>query len=290
MKYAINLPNFGAFGFARRAAEFAVLAEESGWDGVFIWDHINRPYITDIVDPWVALSAIAAATRTIRFGAMITPVPRRRPWKLARETVSLDHLSEGRLIFGAGLGSSRPAEWENLGEEHDANVRANQLDEGLEILTRLWSGESVTFKGEMYTVNGVRFLPASLQKPRIPVWIGGNWPAKAPFQRAARWDGVFPMFNSERAPVLDQIRECRSYLESRQSLPPTYDFAHLGESTFGLDPDQAGQFTNAYRQAGVTWWMEPLWPVSYGCSWEDTWPMKKFLERVKQGPPVSQAF
>ncbi|MBN1264495.1 MAG: LLM class flavin-dependent oxidoreductase [Anaerolineales bacterium] len=285
MKYALNLPNFGPFGNARKLAELAALAESNGWDGFFIWDHINRPFPIDIVDPWIALTAAALSTSTIRLGTMITPIPRRRPWKLARETVSLDHLSNGRLIFGAGLGSGRPSEWAQFGEDIDSIERSKKLDEGLDILAGLWSGEETTVQGQKYSVDRIQFLPPALQKPRIPVWIGGNWPSKAPFRRAARWDGVFPMFNDKTIPALDQIRACRQFLAGQQDLSPRFEFAHLGDSTFNMEPGQAAEHTGPFQEVGVTWWMEPLWPIPYGCSWEEGWPVEKFIQRIKQGPP-----
>lgn len=286
MKYALNLPNFGSFGNARIMAELAALAETNGWDGFFIWDHINRPFPTDFVDPWVGLAAAALSTKTILLGTMITPVPRRRPWKLARETVSLDHLSNGRLIFGAGLGSGRPMEWGKLGEETEPIERAKLLDEGLEILKGLWSGKPTTHAGEKYSVEEIQFLPPTLQKPRIPVWIGGNWPAKPPFRRAARWDGVFPIFKDKTTPVVDQIKACRAYLASQGDLSPDFQFAHLGESTFNLSPAEASKHTLPFKEAGVSWWMEPLDPDVYGVAWQEPWPMEKFIQRIEQGPPV----
>jgi alkanesulfonate monooxygenase SsuD/methylene tetrahydromethanopterin reductase-like flavin-dependent oxidoreductase (luciferase family) len=192
MKYGVHLPNFGAFGDARVLAEMAVLAEQAGWDGFFIWDHLLfcEPDKNAHVDPWVGLTAVAMRTERIIFGPLVTAIPRRRPWKLARETVSLQNLSGGRLVLGVGLGD--PVEWEYrfFHEETDAKIRAEKLDEGLAILQGLWSGETFGFTGKHYQLEPMTFLPKPV-KP-IPIWVGGYLPHKRPFRRAARFDGVVP--------------------------------------------------------------------------------------------------
>ena len=169
------------------------MAEQSGWDGVFIWDHVAyREPGWPVADPQVAVAALAATTKHIRLGVLVVALPRRRPWKVARELASLDVLSGGRASFGAGLGSQALEEYEAFGEQGDAKVRAERLDEALEVVVGLWSGAPFTYQGKYYTVTNGQFLPRPLQQPRIPVWIAGRWPARRPFARAARWDGVFP--------------------------------------------------------------------------------------------------
>jgi len=159
--------------------DLAQRAESRDWDGVFLWDHIvHRPPVRAVADPWVALSAIAARTERIRLGPMVTPLSRRRVQKLARETVTLDYLSRGRLTFGVGLGSSNPAELEPYGEVTDPRERARLLDEGLHRLAGFWNGE---------------FDPPPVQRPRIPVWVAGRWPNRRPLARALQWDGFFPI-------------------------------------------------------------------------------------------------
>jgi alkanesulfonate monooxygenase SsuD/methylene tetrahydromethanopterin reductase-like flavin-dependent oxidoreductase (luciferase family) len=163
----------------RRMAEIAAEAEAGGWDGLFVWDHVAyRAPVQAVADPWVVLSAVAAATRTLRIGPMVTPLSRRRVQKLARETVSLDLLSEGRLTLGVGLGSDRNGELEAFGEVTDPRERARLLDTGLERLTAYWDGE---------------LLPRPVQRPRIPIWVAGRYPNRRPLARAARFDGVFPI-------------------------------------------------------------------------------------------------
>ena len=171
MHFGIHLPIFGPYGDALRLADLAAEAEEAGWDGFFLWDAVANAL--PLVDPWVALTAIALNTKRIRLGPLVTPLSRRRPWKVARETVSLDHLSHGRLILGAGSGGD-PEEFDDLGEARDPKIRAAMLEEGLEVLINLWSGKTFTFEGSYYHIQTAQFLPRPLQSPRIPIWVGGS--------------------------------------------------------------------------------------------------------------------
>jgi len=191
---ALFLPIFDELSDPGLVADLAVEAELAGWDGLFVWDHmLYRPPVTDVADPWVTLAAVARSTERLRIGPMVTPVARRRPHKLARETVTLDRLSGGRLVFGAGLGGDPGRELSGLGEETDARARARLLDEGLDLLLRLWSGEQVDHGGPAYTADGVAFGPPPVQQPRIPVWLGARHGFEAPLRRAARYDGLFPI-------------------------------------------------------------------------------------------------
>ena len=194
MLYAIDSPISGDYSDPRLLGELAYLAEQSGWDGFFIWDHLSLEGTQPIVDPWVALSVMAARTERIRIGTAVTPIPRRRPWRLARETASVDRLSGGRLTLGVGLGEPADSEYERFGEDGSLKTRAAKLDEGLDVLTGLWSGEPFSYHGEHFRVEGARFLPRPVQQPRIPIWVGGQWPNRPPWRRAARWDGVYPIY------------------------------------------------------------------------------------------------
>jgi alkanesulfonate monooxygenase SsuD/methylene tetrahydromethanopterin reductase-like flavin-dependent oxidoreductase (luciferase family) len=184
-------------------AELAGLAERRGWDGLFLWDHVNyRAPVRAVADPWIALAAIACTTERLRLGPMVTPLSRRRVQKVARETVTLDQLSHGRLTLGVGLGSDRNGELEPFGEVVDPRERAQLLDERLERLDAFWSGE---------------FEPPPVQRPRIPVWVAGRWPNRRPMRRAARWDGFFPIDLSspeQLAAIADEVRALRSDGES----------------------------------------------------------------------------
>ncbi|MGH0037244.1 MAG: LLM class flavin-dependent oxidoreductase [Myxococcota bacterium] len=293
MRHAIYLPNFGAWGEARAVAETAREAEAAGWDGVFIWDHIDRAFPTDVVDPWVALAAAAMTTSSVKLGALVTPIARRRPWKLARETVSVDRLSGGRLVFGAGLGSAggAGAEWAAFSEEMDPGVRAGMLDEGLALLDALWSGEAVATGGAHYPVETGGFRPPALQRPRIPVWIAGGWPAPRPMRRAARWDGAFPLFGWGGPPGdrLDDARACIAMLRAERERNGLawegFDVAHLSAPTPGEDPARGAEIAAPFAEAGVTWWLERLTPDEFGAEWEGEWPVEAMHERIRQGPP-----
>ena len=287
MRYALDLPNMGPFADPRLLIDLAREAERAGWDGFFLWDHIGgREPNLPLVEPWIALAAIAATTERIRFGMMVTPLPRRRPWKLARETVSLDRLSGGRLILGVGLGSGRPTEWESFGEETDPRRRGAMLDEGLAVLDGLWSAELFTARGAHYTVEGAHFLPGPVQQPRIPVWVAGYWPNKAPFRRGARWDGMFPLFpDADEAALLSAFREAVAFLrEQRGDNLAAFDILHRG-TTPGDDPERAAAQVAPFAAAGATWWSEAIHPQRFGVDWGGVWPVEALRERIRQGPP-----
>lgn len=281
VKFGIYLPNFGAFGSARALARLAREAEDAGWDGFFLWDHIAG-WEGDIVDPWVALAAIAMSTRRIRLGTTVTPLPRRRPWKVARETVTLDHLSAGRLTLSVGTGLGLE-EWDHLGEETDPRTRGDMLDEALDILVGLWSGESFEFDGRYYSVRESCFLPRPVQSPRIPIWVGGFWPNKRPFRRAARWDGAFPLFD-ENADRLAEFKETAAFILERRNAKGPFDLVNTG-FTPGDDPVEAAEIVTPFAVAGATWWLELIIPNRFGVSFEESWPVEAMRQRVLQGPP-----
>lgn len=289
IRYGIDLPPFGPFGSARVLADVARDAESAGWDGIFIWDHVARDWRLDIADTWVALAAMATATGRIRLGPLVTPLPRRRPWKVARETVSLDHLSNGRLILGVGLGSGRPPEWGNLGEETDLKTRGEMVDEALDIVTGLWRGEPFSYDGQHYRVNDACFLPAPLQQPRIPIWTGGYWPNKKPFRRAARWDGVFALEKSSNrlsgGLLPDQIRDLVAFIRAERDTDAPFDIVCRGDPTPGDDPARGAAMVAPYVDAGITWWIEAVHPWVFGAAWEQPWPFEAMRERIRQGPP-----
>jgi probable F420-dependent oxidoreductase len=247
VRYAICLANMGTYSDPRAAARFAQAAEASGWDGVFVWDHLAFVWGPPAADPWVTLATIATATDRVRIGTAVTPVARRRPQILANQVATLDLLSGGRVVFGAGLGGS-PSEFGKFGEPTDSKLRAAMLDEGLDILRRLWSGEQVNHKGKHYAVDGVTLKPAPLQE-HLPIWIGGNKPASQ--RRAARWDGWIP--DSAYPPGAaaspgDVARGLTRIRDLRAGSSESFDVAVLGES----GKAQAA----AFEQAGATWWLE----------------------------------
>ncbi len=284
MKCGLYIPNFGSYGEAAVVAALACDAEAAGWDGLFLWDHVAG-WDQPLVDPWVALTAAAVATTRLRLGTTVTPLPRRRPWKLARETVSLDRLSAGRLTLSVGIGLGE-AEWDDLGEEPDLRTRGAMLDEGLEVLTGLWTGAPFSYEGAHYSVAGATFRPIPVQSPRIPVWVGGFWPNKAPFRRMARWDGMFPLFGEAetREQELEQLREAVAYVMEHRNAAGPFDVVCSGV-TPGERPDEAGEIVAQYAAAGATWWLEPIAPYRLGLGFDDTWPTEQLRERVLQGPP-----
>jgi alkanesulfonate monooxygenase SsuD/methylene tetrahydromethanopterin reductase-like flavin-dependent oxidoreductase (luciferase family) len=247
---ALWLPLFDALADAAVVARLAAEAEEAGWHGLFVWDHLRwHAPVRQVADPWITLAAVATATERVRLGPMVTPLARRRPAKVARETATLDRLSGGRLTLGVGLGSDRfGAELSRTGEQLDDRVRGQMLDEALEVLTAAWSGEPVHHRGEHYTVDGVQFLPRPVQRPGVPVWVAG-FPGKVrPLRRAARHDGFFPV-NLDRP---DQLAEVVAAIAALRQ-PPTapYDVA------VGLPP---GADPAPWAEAGATWWLTEFPP------------------------------
>lgn len=244
MRHAFYLPPFGSSGDVHALVDLAVAAEDAGWDGFFLWDHIQYEAPVPLCDAWVSLSAIAASTSTIRLGPLVTPLPRRRPWKVAREAVTLDHLSRGRLVLGVGLGIDFWNEFRSFsGEAGNDAERADLLDDGIEIITRLWSGEATTYQGRRLSVEAAQFLPRPWQRPRIPIWSAALWPAArpGPIRRAARCDGVMPFTGAPMTPTEDE--QVRRAVGAERGTDEPFDLC-----VWGL----AGQAA-AYEAAGVTW-------------------------------------
>jgi probable F420-dependent oxidoreductase len=244
VRSGICLANIGSYSDPRVPVRLARAAESSGWDGVFIWDHLAFAWGAPAADPWTVLAAIAMSTERVRLGTAVTPVARRRPQVLAHQVATLDNLSGGRVTFGAGLGGSA-SEFGKFGEATDAKVRAAMLDEGLELLRGLWSGDEVTHRGEHYTVDGVTLAPPPVQNA-LPIWIGGNRPAS--LRRAARWDGWVADSADPTGMTLSPEDVARSIATIGRS--DGFDVAVLGQRDRG-DPA-------AYANAGATWWLENL--------------------------------
>ncbi|MBV9641694.1 MAG: LLM class flavin-dependent oxidoreductase [Mycobacteriaceae bacterium] len=227
--------------------DLAEAADLRGWDGLFVWDHVLSPIPGewDLADPWIALAAAATVTRRIRLGTMVTPLPRRRVIKLARETVTLDRLSDGRLILGLGLGGDMGRELSAFGENTDARRLARVLDEGTEVLTDLWAGMTVRHLGDV-TADAVRATPGPVQKPRIPIWFGTQRCDGPPIARAARYDGVFPL---EAKP--EDVKHIRDQVTNLRGDLAGFDIAVVSERGTDLGP---------LRDAGATWAMHAFWP------------------------------
>jgi alkanesulfonate monooxygenase SsuD/methylene tetrahydromethanopterin reductase-like flavin-dependent oxidoreductase (luciferase family) len=272
MRYCMNLPIGGPAAHPRRLAELAALAEEAGWDGVFVEDYIVYQNRQDVptYDPWVALAAMALATSRVRLGTMVTPPARRRPWKVAREAVTLDHLSGGRLILGAGLGDTADTTFAGFGEETRPATRAAMTDEALEVLAGLWTGEPFRYEGRHYHVGEVTFLPRPVQRPRIPIWIGGAYPNPGPLRRAARWDGAFlyraaaagSTDDSGEALTPDALREVRRAAEAQRPAGAPFDVV-AGGPRRGHDWDLERERIRAAADAGATWFGEWIPPADF---------------------------
>ncbi|MCI0397930.1 MAG: LLM class flavin-dependent oxidoreductase, partial [Chloroflexi bacterium] len=259
MRYALDFPNGGPWGDAGTLAELAELAETSGWDGVFLEDYIVWQGHQEVAtyDPWVALAAMAMRTKRIRLGTMVTPLARRRPWKVAREVVTLDHLSNGRVILGVGLGDTgesvgSDSSFTHFGEVMDARQRAAMLDEALEVMAGLWRGEPFRYDGRYYQVKEMTFLPRPVQRPRIPIWVGGGWPLKGPARRAARWDGACLYKHQVHTMTPEDIRALKAFVEEQRGSLEGYDIA-AGGSPRRPEWEEERAYIRSLAEAGVTW-------------------------------------
>jgi alkanesulfonate monooxygenase SsuD/methylene tetrahydromethanopterin reductase-like flavin-dependent oxidoreductase (luciferase family) len=265
----IAVPNFAED--PAELIELGVAAEQAGFDGFFVWDHIVFSNTGDgppIIDPWLVLGVVATRTSRIKLGTMITPVPRRRPWQLARQTASLDVLSGGRLILGVGIGSPAYGDFGIFHEPSGDRIRADLLDEGLDIMAGLWTGEEFTYQGEHYTVDSVRFRPRPVQQPRIPVWVGGILPGTRPVNRAARWDGMVPIRYTDgklaRVSAAD-IADVGARIAAARGSADGVDLVVWAE--VAKDPADVPAIAGPYQEAGTTWWIESARPGEGW--WED---------------------
>lgn len=275
MKYGFVLP----YGDARTAAETAQLAEQSGWDGFFVWEPVWG------VDAWVALTAAAMVTERMRLGTLITPLSRMRPWKLASETATLDNLSGGRVILTVGLGATETG-FAQFGEETDRRIRAELLDEGLEILTGLWAGQPFAFEGKHYHVQPTEFIvpvDPPVQQPRIPIWVVGAWKRPKSLARALRYDGILPNAmtpeGEHRALETADVAAIRDYVQERRAETGPFDIVVEGTTPAG-EPEAAAAQVQKWAAAGATWWIEAMWSA---LDQQDA--PKLVRDRVLKGPP-----
>jgi len=276
MQFGLDVPTTGAYADARVQARLALEAEAAGWDGFFIWDTLLGPEA--IIDPWIALTAIALHTSRLKIGLLALPLPRHRPWLVAGQLANLDQLSSGRMICAVGLGYAESI-YTSFGEEGSAQVRAKKLNEGLQILTGLWEQESFSFAGEYYTVKDVTLHSRPVQSPRIPLWVVGGWPRHASLRRAARWDGVcLQGIDIETGALLytqEEVRECVAYVRAQRTSAAPFEIVMSGETP--LDREQGREMVRPFQEAGATWWIE----AAYGLSFDE------FRERIRSGPPRS---
>jgi alkanesulfonate monooxygenase SsuD/methylene tetrahydromethanopterin reductase-like flavin-dependent oxidoreductase (luciferase family) len=283
MHFGVHFHSHGALADPRLLVELSREAEASGWDGVFVSDHLTARSAGEpapVANPWVALAAIAAATERVRVGPMVTPLPRRRPWQLAGEAATLDHLSNGRLILGVGSGTGLAQSFSPFHEEPEARARADMLDEGLAVLMGLWSGQSFSFAGERYRVEEVVCLPRPVQSPRIPIWVAGHWPHRRPFRRAARWDGAFidiegvDWLRGDRIAPAD-LSAAVAYVQNERQADGPFDVVIGGQ--LPRDRAEAAATIDEYAAAGLTWWVEGIH--------EAFAPLDELRARIRRGPP-----
>lgn len=275
-KFGLGVPNGGDFADPERIVELARAAEQAGWDGVFLWDHVirRRPW-KPMIDPWVTLAAVAMATERIIIGPMVTPLARRRVSVVARQSVTLDLLAEGRLRLGVGLGAPDD-EFTRFGEDADPRRRARVLDESLEALQLLWTGEPVSYRGEHVVLDDVEFRPTPVNT-RIPIWVAGGWPGGAPFRRAARFDGVWPVAKAGGYLSVDDFIECVDTVRGLRADDGPFDACYVDRSPAGGDAetsDKLGRLT----AGAMTWWIDSLD--------EPTIAFEQHLARVHAGPPT----
>lgn len=268
MKYGVIITG----GPVHEQIEMARLAEEAGWDGVFTWDGIHLGDGMEVHDPWVLMSAFAMVTERVRIGAMIQPLARRRPWKLAREAVTLDHVSSGRFVLCVGLGTLDDSGWGRVGEPTHRRTRAEKLDETLAILEGLWTGEPFGFAGIHYRFEPMAFRPTPVQRPRIPIWVVGAWPSERSMGRAARYDGLLPHLVGGGRYTPETIGQMRDWIVERRGTADDYEIVLEGPTKPGAADDEL----RGFAEAGTTWWIEADWDRS---------DQHVARRRIEAGPP-----
>jgi alkanesulfonate monooxygenase SsuD/methylene tetrahydromethanopterin reductase-like flavin-dependent oxidoreductase (luciferase family) len=268
VRQALFVPPFGELADPRTLADLGWRAEQAGWDGFFLWDHVQyRAPATDVLDPWVAMAAIGAATQRIRMGAMVTPLARRRPWIVARQLAALDLLTGGRMVLGVGLGlDDSGKELSTFGEELDASERASMLDEALDVVHGLLSGKTFNYAGRHYTVQGATFRPTPVQSP-LPTWVGARWPNRRPLRRAARFQGVFAI----NVPTPDDAEQLCFVMGALRADAESAPFDVVLAPEPGFPPQR-------WADAGVTWLLQPF--SQFGTRADDV------RRKAEAGPPA----
>jgi alkanesulfonate monooxygenase SsuD/methylene tetrahydromethanopterin reductase-like flavin-dependent oxidoreductase (luciferase family) len=279
MRHCLSLSTGGDYANPRTLVELTLAAEDSGWEALLLEDYIVYQSIDGIptVDSWAVLAAAAVRTSRILLGTAVTPLSRRRPWHVAREVATIDHLSGGRAILGVGLGDLEPG-FTAFAEETDLRVRAERLDEALAIIAGLWNGEPFSFAGRHFSVREITFRPPPVQRPRVPIWVGGHWPRRGPVRRATRWDGA--MLGWKEGPEgrdvemqPNDVRELVTEVGRLRGSLDGYEFV-MGGRERREDEDAERAHLRAMEAAGATWWME--WVAR--CT-----PEEAFL-KVRRGP------
>ena len=285
MRHALNLPIISEYSDPRLLGELAHEAEAAGWDGVFVWDYMlfEPIQMSPVTDPWIALAAIAMQTKHVAIGPMVAILARRRPWKVAREVVALDHLSEGRMVLGVGLGLSGRGDFAQFGEEGDPKVRAQKLDEALDVISGLCSGEPFSYQGAHYQIEETTFLPRPI-RGSIPIWVAGWWPNKAPMRRAARWDGAYPVevkVTDSSMELLsttpETIRTISSFIQEHRAKTTPFEMV-ISCPLWHEDPANIDALVTGFAEAGVTWIVQDVHP------WELS--LEQVRQLIRKGPPA----
>jgi alkanesulfonate monooxygenase SsuD/methylene tetrahydromethanopterin reductase-like flavin-dependent oxidoreductase (luciferase family) len=273
MKFGLDITPAGPWGRPDQIAELAALAERTGWDGVFCEDYVCFPAegeLVDTYDVWITLALIATATRRLTIGTMVTPLPRRRPWTVASQAMTVDHLSGGRVVLGVGIGDDEPTNFAAFGEVNALRERAALLDESLDIIGRLWAGERVTCQGRHYQLDDARITPRPVTSPRIPIWVGGSLSKPGPRRRALRWDGAclygIPPQDGWQDVTPDDVRRLRSDVDERPGGAAGYVIA-VGGRERATDADGLAadlRYVESLARAGTDCWHEYVPPrLSY---------------------------
>jgi alkanesulfonate monooxygenase SsuD/methylene tetrahydromethanopterin reductase-like flavin-dependent oxidoreductase (luciferase family) len=271
MKYGFVIPG----GNAHEIVEMGVMIEEAGWDAAFGWETVYG------LDPWVLLGAMAAQTSRVRLGTLLTPPSRRRPWKLAAEVATLDQLSNGRAVLIVGLGATVTGFGE-VGEATDRKVRAERLDESLELIQHFWSGQPFKHSGKHYQVDWTsmsNWILQPVQQPRVPIWTVAMWPSERSMKRAYGLDGVLPFVAGstefQNAVTAEHISAIRAAATERKAVNEPFDIVIEGMTPIG--DEEALEKVRTFASAGATWWVESMWEHPGG--------LDAVRERIKAGPP-----
>ncbi len=278
IKYGLGLIQFNEFSNPDVVIDFAVEAEKAGWDGIFLIDHVmfSREHISSIAETWVLLGAIAAKTDKIKIGTCVSALPRYHPWQFAKMAATLDVLSKGRLILGLGLGGP-DIEYEAFGQDYDLELLAEKMDESLEIIQGLWTGEMYSFTGKHYQIDRACLLPKPIQKPRIPLILGGTWPFKKPFIRASKYDGMLPIHkNFPQDLTHTELKETIDIAKENRTSDEPFEIMVFGSGFF--TPNHHKDIIKSYVDVGITWWLEHVNTLMQPS-------VEEMRKMVKQGPP-----
>jgi alkanesulfonate monooxygenase SsuD/methylene tetrahydromethanopterin reductase-like flavin-dependent oxidoreductase (luciferase family) len=272
LRHGVYLPPFGPFGEPAALVDLAVRAEAAGWDGVFLWDHLVTAAMP-IADPWTTLGAIAQATHRIQLGTMVTPLPRRRPWVVARHAATLSRLSGGRCILGTGLGSDESGDFSRFGEATDPRTRSARYDEALDVVQTMWTGQAYQHDGPQYHIALEQTVP---EPHRIPIWVASSTNHPHVIDRAARRDGIFPNPQDHRLTPHELAGIVAAVHDTGHTAGRPFDVAVAGNASQAWDEPTTVDL-NGFAQAGMTWWMESL--IHFD-------PLDLSLTIVDAGPPA----